>query len=485
MASPDDEPSLEELFEDAPCGHVATRPDGAIVRVNRTFLGLTGYRPGELRGRSFTSLLTGPGALLFETYCAPLLRLRGSLGEVALDLVGRPGPVPVLLSAALRPGGGWRVAVLSAPTRREYERELKEARAQAEAAGAELRRRRELAERELAEQRVLLAAVARLAAGDRDTPIEVPQASPQAALAAGLERMRRDVQHQFQALIERNAEVVQLNADLRHQIEQRSLLMIESMEAGRDAAAASGTSLRLGEAPSVLRAGTLLAQRYRVLGTLGQGAMGIVHEVERLSDGRRLAAKVLASRPDLHALVRFAREARMLARLRHPNLVAIVDVDVTVDRVAYIVMELARGRSLADCRDRHGDPAFVLPVLRQVAEALTAVHAAAVIHRDLKPNNVLIREDADAGLQVKLVDFGVSRLLEGPADDDEPAPTPEAARGHSDLLVGASGFTDAATVSPWPTPTGSFDSSSGDGRRPAKELTQIGAILGTPRVSTS
>lgn len=473
---------IEALYEDAPCGHVCTGADGTIVRVNRTLLALTGRRAEELRGRPFTSLLAGPAALLFETYCAPLLRLRGSIGEVALDLDGRGGPVPVLLSArADEASGGLQIVVLSAPTRREYERELKAARALAEAATAEVRRHRELAERKLAEQHALLEVVARLAAGDRDTPISTPADSSLATLAAGLERMRQDIQRQFHALIDRNAEVVQLNAELRHQIEQRSLLMIESMEAVRSSAAASGTEFRLPEAQPVLRVGSLLAGRYRVLGTLGHGAMGVVYEVERQGDERRLAAKVLGMRPDAHALVRFAREARLLARMGHPNLVAIVDVDVTAERIACIVMELAQGRSLADCRDQFADLGFALPVLRQVADGLTAVHAAKVIHRDIKPSNVLICEGPEPGrVRVKLVDFGVSRLLD--ASPPSEAPPGDGAPDDREMLAEIRRFTDAVTVSPSPAP-GSPDASPGASgpRAASNELTQVGAILGTPR----
>ena len=478
--------SLEELYEDAPCGHVSTWADGTISRVNRTFLALTGYREEEVVGGRFTGLLSRASALLYETYCRPLLRLRGSIGEVALDIVDRSGRlVPVLLAARVKAGddgasAGKRIVVFSAPTRREYERELMEAREQAEAATAEVRRHRELAEHKLAEQHSLLAAVARLAAGDQETPIAAAPGGSQAELAAGLERMRQEIQRQFHALIERNAEVVQLNAELRHQIEQRSLLMIESMEAGLSAATASGTHFRLVDEQPVLAPGSLLAQRYRVLAVLGQGAMGIVYEVERVSDKRRLAAKVLSARPDYQTLVRFAREARLLARLRHPNLLTIVDVDVTPSRVAFIVMELAYGRSLAEWRERYGDRGFQRPILRQVADALTAVHRADIVHRDIKPSNVLIRWDASARqAHVKLVDFGVSCLLEDRDGSVDPSTRPVSPGAYEALMSEVQGFTEAPTISPWPNPDASPGPRFGPNDPP--ELTQIGAILGTPR----
>ncbi|MDC0715642.1 protein kinase domain-containing protein [Nannocystis bainbridge] len=484
----DDDP--EQIYEDAPCGYVSTRPDGVIVRANRTFLTLTGFHADELTDkRRFSTLLTKPGALLYETHCAPLLRLRGSVSEIALDVVGRDGePLPVLLNARVKCDSHGapellRIALLSAPTRRKYERELKQAREQAEAATDEVRRHRALAERQLAELHTLLEAVGRLAAGDLETPIAA--APCQAELAAALERMRQDVHRQFHALIERNVEVEQLNAELRHQIEQRSLLMIElSMNA-----AASSPGLRLAEEQPHLVEGTILDRRYRIVGVCGRGAMGTVYEAERLLDGRRFAAKVLAVKPDFRALVRFAREAQLLARLRHPNLLTIVDVNVTADRTAYIIMELVRGATLADHRRHYGDAGFMLPILHQIADVLAAVHDAGVIHRDLKPSNVLIEGDEGAPRRVKLVDFGVSRLLAGPSETIEPPLSPGPGE-QADALFSAlsSNLRDRAhapTFSPTPflrTPDDSTTGSPGsvDESRSPSELTQVGAILGTP-----
>ena len=101
-----------------------------------------------------------------------------------------------------------------------------------------------------------------------------------------------------------------------------------------------------------------------------------------MSDGRHFAAKILRIKPNSHTMVRFAREAQMLARLRHPNLIAIVDVDITEDRVAYIVMELARGTSLAELGRYYGDCAYMVPILSQIADALSAVHADGIVHRE-------------------------------------------------------------------------------------------------------
>ena len=141
----------------------------------------------------------------------------------------------------------------------------------------------------------------------------------------------------------------------------------------------------------------------------------MVYEVERTTDCRRLAAKVLSAQPDRTAIGRFVREAQILARLDHPNLIAISDIDVTSGGVLFIVMELVSGSSLG----QHG-PSLARPtgdgssnVLRQVATALAGAARPGVVHRDLKPENVLLtRCPEDVLPVVKLADFGISILLD-------------------------------------------------------------------------
>lgn len=455
-ASPIDE-SLEELYEEAPCGYLSLLPDGEIIRVNRTLLSWTGYSAEELyAGKQFPALLTVPGALLYETHCAPLLRLRGSIGEIALDLLCRDGmPLPVLFSAVARrdPSGApcsFRVVVLHAPKRREYERELLLARTQAEEAAELLSIQREVAERKVAEQDRILQAMRLMAAGDLETPVSIEPESLLSPLARGLDRMRQDILSQIREMEERNAEILRLNAELRHQIEQRSRLLVESMQSAMDKDRASAMDDTSGEVLPSLPSGTLLAKRYRVEAILGQGAMGTVYEVERISDGRRFAAKVLNVKPDYRAMARFAREAQLLARLQHPNLITIVDVDITTDRLAYLVMELVHGKSLAEMAARYGDRDFMLSVLPQIADALTMVHAEGIVHRDLKPANVLISVSAD-GTQAtaKLADFGISRLLDIDQEAPDAAP-PALVEVTVEPLAAPAGRLDAALDDPAP-----------------------------------
>ncbi len=162
--------SAEDLYENAPCGYLATLPDGTIVKVNQTFLTWTGYRRDDLlAGKRFQDLLTVPGRIFHETHLAPLLRMQGHVNEIALDLVcgNRPNrPLPVLVTTTQkRDAAGQpilnRTTVFDATDRRRYEQELLAARQKAERATEELQRlnetleervRTEIAERLKAEE---------------------------------------------------------------------------------------------------------------------------------------------------------------------------------------------------------------------------------------------------------------------------------------------------------------------------------------------
>ena len=288
---------------------------------------------------------------------------------------------------------------------------------------------RALANRRLDEQGALLEAAARMAKGDLGAPIVVKERSELAPLAGALDEMRQDLQTKIraldtmqeslkakvyeletsnQAVQQRNQEVQQLNEELRRQIEQRSRRLLEMLLPTE------------GALPRAMQAGSVLGDCYRVVRAIGEGAMGVVYEVERTTDKRRLAAKLLSTKPDRDSIGRFAREAQILARLNHPNLISIADVDITSSGVLFIVMELVNGTSLWQLRSSFGraDLRWGIHILRQLADALAVLHAQGIVHRDLKPENVLItRTDSDELPTVKLADFGISILLDETQDD--------------------------------------------------------------------
>ncbi len=199
------------------------------------------------------------------------------------------------------------------------------------------------------------------------------------------------------------AEVEQLNVELRRQVAERSAQLFAAL------AIAGGRAARAPE----LTHGELVRDRYKVIREVGRGGMGTVYEVERISDGRRLALK-LTHELTGSALARLAREALIASKISHPNLVGVIDVDVAASGFLYVVMELVVGTSLKAAKEFHGDPVRALPVLAQIADGLAALHATGVVHRDLKPANVLLA----GGATVKITDFGVSRRMPGAWPED-------------------------------------------------------------------
>jgi Protein kinase domain len=161
--------------------------------------------------------------------------------------------------------------------------------------------------------------------------------------------------------------------------------------------------------------GSVVAGKYRLGRKLGAGASGVIHQATRLSDNAPVAIKLLraAVAHDMVASDRLRREAEALGLTWHPNVVEVFEHDHLADGTAYLVMEQLDGESLATRLRREGrlTPAATLPVATQVSDALGAVHAAGVIHRDVKPSNIfIVQADAGQSEQVKLIDFGIARV---------------------------------------------------------------------------
>ena len=136
----------EQLYDRAPCGYLSTTPDGLIVKVNQTFLTLTGYERHDLVGRrTFAELLTVGGRIYHETHYGPMLRMQGTARAIAFDVVRSDGRrLPVLVNSVLERGPGEvpavvRTAIFDATDRREYERELLRATRRAEESEAHAR----------------------------------------------------------------------------------------------------------------------------------------------------------------------------------------------------------------------------------------------------------------------------------------------------------------------------------------------------------
>lgn len=158
---------------------------------------------------------------------------------------------------------------------------------------------------------------------------------------------------------------------------------------------------------------------YRIVRQLGKGSHGTVYEAVHVIIEKAAALKVL--NPDLSGepmvVQRFVDEARAVNRIHHPNIVDIFGFGELPDGRKYCVMDLLQGVTLAERLQELGrmSPPEALEILREIASALDAAHAAGVVHRDLKPQNVFLSRTSDGKRRVTLLDFGLARM----AGDDE------------------------------------------------------------------
>jgi serine/threonine-protein kinase len=165
---------------------------------------------------------------------------------------------------------------------------------------------------------------------------------------------------------------------------------------------------------------------YRVTKLLGEGGMGLVYLAEHPVIGRKVAIKVLhvALAKDSDIVARFFNEARAIHMIGHENIVEILDFGQTSDGQPYFIMEYLTGESLSDRISRGAiSPADTAIIADQMCRALAAAHAKGIVHRDLKPHNVQLLTKADGRTHVKILDFGVAKILADPADGSQSVKT--------------------------------------------------------------
>jgi len=160
--------------------------------------------------------------------------------------------------------------------------------------------------------------------------------------------------------------------------------------------------------------GRTIEGRYEIDGRIGAGGMGAVYSATQAMVGRRVAIKVLKPdvANDVMAVKRFMQEARTASALSHPNTITIHDFGQTGDGLLYLVMEFVAGETLDAVSGRDGamPPARAAHIVRQILNALQEAHGAGVVHRDLKPDNVLISPQAGNPDFLKVLDFGLAKV---------------------------------------------------------------------------
>src|SRR5687768_251195 len=161
--------------------------------------------------------------------------------------------------------------------------------------------------------------------------------------------------------------------------------------------------------------GSIIADRYRVISKLGDGGMGQVFLAEHVRMKRRCAVKIM--RPQLMsdpvAVVRFNREAENASQISHPNVCAVYDFGETPTGLIYLAMEFIDGEALSKILERETSltPVRAADVISQTADALSAAHGLGILHRDLKPDNIMMAKSRAGTDHVKIVDFGIARVM--------------------------------------------------------------------------
>ncbi|MFQ5793057.1 MAG: serine/threonine-protein kinase, partial [Acidobacteriota bacterium] len=182
-----------------------------------------------------------------------------------------------------------------------------------------------------------------------------------------------------------------------------------------------GAVLEDERSPEEQATSSLLAGKYRIDGFIKRGGMGAVYRATHLMLDKPVAVKLI--NPELvtsaDIVRRFQREARAASQLNHPNIVTVHDLGQTEDGTLYIVMELVEGVSLKQLVKEEGplQPERAVSFVRAIASALSLAHKNGVIHRDLKPQNIMICRDSEGVEGPKLLDFGIAKTFEteGPA----------------------------------------------------------------------
>ncbi|MBA3454556.1 MAG: protein kinase [Deltaproteobacteria bacterium] len=162
--------------------------------------------------------------------------------------------------------------------------------------------------------------------------------------------------------------------------------------------------------------GLALDNKFKILRLIGRGGMGEVFEAEHVGLGKRVAIKLMLEKysGDGEAIARFTREAHAASRIGNPHIIDVSDIGTAPDGRAFVVMELLQGSPLGKVIEDGGPmpPQRALHVMRQVLRAVGAAHAKGIVHRDLKPDNIFLIDGGEQQDFVKLLDFGISKMMD-------------------------------------------------------------------------
>ena len=170
------------------------------------------------------------------------------------------------------------------------------------------------------------------------------------------------------------------------------------------------------DAVTEFSAGTIIREKYEILEKLGQGGMGTVYKARHLVFNEIRALKIVSENlaRDEQFLERFRAEAVIMRRLNHPNAVRVDDIDKTEDDRPFIVMEYIEGQSLREVLAERGalPVAEALEITRQACAGLSAAHGMGILHRDIKPDNIMVAASPEGATLIKIMDFGIAKIKE-------------------------------------------------------------------------
>ena len=169
-----------------------------------------------------------------------------------------------------------------------------------------------------------------------------------------------------------------------------------------------------------LQPGMIIRNKYEILGRIGIGGMGVVYRGRHLTFNEVCAIKIVndAIAEDANFLQRFQTEAVVTRKLRHPNAVRVDDFDYTDDGRPFIVMELVEGKNISEILHEEGPlrAPRAVRIATQAARALGVAHKLGIVHRDIKPGNIILTRDEQGQETAKVLDFGIAKLLETAGD---------------------------------------------------------------------
>lgn len=166
---------------------------------------------------------------------------------------------------------------------------------------------------------------------------------------------------------------------------------------------------------SGFRYGQVFADKYELLDVIGSGAMGVIYRARHLILDKVVAIKVLhTNQADSNLIMRFQREARAASSLNHPNVITVYDFGVHSASAPYMVMDYLQGRTLAEYIEQRGQLSLreIVDIVEQILAALAHAQKKNILHRDLKPSNIMVLEEENEPRLVKLLDFGLAKLLD-------------------------------------------------------------------------